>query len=111
VIVLVTGGRDYADWYTVRMTLDLIGVTLLVHGCARGADRLAEHWAQDRGVQQHAYAADWQRLGKAAGPIRNQRMLDYEPGIQLVVAFPGNSGTADMVKRARRKGIAVVEVG
>jgi hypothetical protein len=43
---------------------------------------------------------EWLSLaGPAAGPIRNQRMLDWGP--DLVVAFAGGKGTADMVRRAR----------
>lgn len=44
--------------------------------------------------------------GKAAGPIRNQRMLD-EGKPDLVVAFPGGRGTADMVRRAKAAGVPV----
>lgn len=55
-----------------------------------------------------AFPADWHRDGKAAGPIRNRRML-LEGMPDLVVAFPGGRGTADMVRRARAAGIEVVE--
>jgi hypothetical protein len=48
--------------------------------------------------------------GKAAGSIRNQRMLDAEKHIDVVVAFPGGRGTADMVRRARAAGIHVLEI-
>lgn len=53
--------------------------------------------------------ADWKTHGKRAGSIRNQKMIDdYHP--QLVVAFPGGAGTADMVRRARAAGIEVREI-
>jgi hypothetical protein len=48
--------------------------------------------------------ADWEKLGRSAGPIRNQAMLD-EGRPDLVVAFPGHHGTADMVRRARAAGV------
>lgn len=52
--------------------------------------------------------ADWSKYGKAAGPMRNQKMLDeYKP--DLVVALPGGRGTADMVSRARVAGVEVIE--
>jgi predicted Rossmann-fold nucleotide-binding protein len=35
-------------------------------------------------------------------------MMEWKP--DLVVAFPGGSGTADMVSRARGAGIEVIEV-
>jgi hypothetical protein len=51
--------------------------------------------------------AEWKKYGPAAGPIRNQRMLDWGP--DLVVAFSGGKGTADMVRRARAAGVEVIE--
>lgn len=52
----------------------------------------------------------WKDHGKAAGPIRNQLMLDdFKP--DLVVAFPGGKGTADMVKKAQDAGVTVILVG
>jgi DNA-binding MurR/RpiR family transcriptional regulator len=56
-----------------------------------------------------SYPADWEAYGKAAGPIRNQRMLD-EGKPDLVIAFsdlPTTSGTYDMIKRAKAAGIPV----
>ena len=53
--------------------------------------------------------ADWEKLGRKGGPIRNQLMLD-EGRPDLVVAFPGRRGAADMVRRARTACIEVIEV-
>ena len=105
--VLVCGGRDYAKADYVSRVLDGLSVTTLVHGGARGADILAGHWALRHGVNTEVFYADWAR-GKRAGPERNQRMLDSKP--DLVVAFPGGRGTADMVRRAKAAGIEVIEV-
>jgi UDP-N-acetylmuramoylalanine-D-glutamate ligase len=55
------------------------------------------------------YEADWDTHGKAAGPIRNKRMLD-EGKPDLVVAFPGGRGTANMISQARKAGVEVIEV-
>lgn len=113
--VIVCGGRDYADTATLRCTLfDIHAKTPighLWHGNARGADREAARWAQEfpqLGISVHAVPADWTRYGKRAGPLRNQKMLGQ--GIDLVVAFPGGRGTADMVKRAKAAGVQVIEV-
>lgn len=54
--------------------------------------------------------ADWEDLGRKAGPIRNQRMLD-DGRPELVVAFPGGPGTAHMCRIAREAGVEVIEVG
>lgn len=110
--VLVTGGRDFHDRELVFPTLDRLHdtyrFTVLIHGDASGADRLSGEWASERGVKVEAQPADWKRYGRAAGPIRNQQMLQEKPG--LVVAFPGGKGTADMVKRAKAAGLEVVLV-
>jgi YspA, cpYpsA-related SLOG family len=112
-VVLVCGGRDYSDWFRVCDELgtlvSLHGIRRIVHGNARGADNLAMNWADWQKVPQSKYPADWARYGLSAGSIRNQKMLDSEP-IDLVVAFPGGSGTADMVRRARAAGIPVTEI-
>lgn len=84
-------------------------VALVIHGAAPGADSLAKEWADLRGIAENGYPADWTRFGRKAGPIRNQRMLDQgKPDI--VIAFPGGRGTADMVRRARTAGIPALEV-
>ena len=109
--VLVCGGRDFADRDTVFRALNALaekyGRLNVIQGGARGADRLALDWAlQAPSVQLSNYPADWQRHGKAAGAIRNQQMLD-EGKPDLVLAFPGGRGTADMVRRAKAAGIPV----
>lgn len=107
--VIVCGGRDYADHERVGEILDRLDEmyedVMIVHGNAPGADQLAEAmWFGE--VERHP--ADWEAYGRAAGPIRNKQML--EAGADLVIAFPGGRGTADMVKRARDAGVVVVEV-
>lgn len=107
--VLVCGGRDYVNRERVFYALDSyhrrrgpIGV--VIHGAARGADTLAGEWAWQAGVSIDQYPADWQAHGKRAGPLRNARMLaSGKPDV--VIAFPGGAGTADMVRRATAAGI------
>ena len=105
--VLVCGSRDWSDWDTVWRILDEIQPSLVIEGCARGADRLAETWAKERGVPIAHYPADWMRLGKSAGPRRNEYMLAYSRP-DLVVAFSlGTRGTADMIRRAKIANVPV----
>jgi predicted Rossmann-fold nucleotide-binding protein len=111
--VLVCGGRTYSDRDALARVLAELrhtrGITLLIAGGARGADTLAEEWAKSQGIACEVYQADWNGLGRTAGPIRNQRMLDGGRP-ELVVAFPGGRGTADMVRRARAAGVETLEV-
>jgi len=108
--VLVCGGRDYDDRARVFAELDALQpIRMVIHGNARGADTLAGIWCRHRSVQEVACPAQWSKFGKRAGPMRNEAMLGHSP--DLVLAFPGGTGTADMVRRARRAGVRVVEVG
>lgn len=110
---IVCGGRDYEDRVHVHAELCRIdaerGIDEVHQGGARGADRLAKNWALDHGKRHFEHKAQWLKFSKGAGPIRNRQML-MDSKADLVIAFPGGTGTADMVARARRQGVEVIEV-
>jgi predicted Rossmann-fold nucleotide-binding protein len=116
--ILVCGGRGYQDKETVWRTLDRLhaerGIAAIIHGAATGADLLAAEWAWERGktagVLACSYPADWQKYGRAAGPIRNTEML-LKSRPDGVVAFPGGPGTRDCIRRAEAAGLKVWRVG
>lgn len=108
--VLVCGGRYFTDYTLLEDALaDLPPITHIIHGGARGADSLADRFADENFIWCTEFKADWGKHGKAAGPIRNQQMLD-EGKPDLVVAFPGGVGTADMVRRAKKAGVKTIEI-
>ncbi len=112
--VLVCGGRDCQDPLYVENTLDRLLAARgpfrqLIHGGARGADRMAGKWARDHGVLEWDFLPEWHRVGASYGLSRNQRMI-AEGAPDLVVAFPGGSGTDSMCELARAAGIEVLEV-
>lgn len=111
--ILVCGGRNFSNKerleYILSHTIWWEIITCLIHGGAKGADSLAGEWAERIGIKVEVYPADWDKFGKAAGGIRNQQMLD-EGDPDLVIAFPGGSGTADMIRRSRKAGIEVLQV-
>ncbi len=111
--VLVTGGRDYSDAGLVNAALDKLhqdfGVTVLIHGAATGADTLAANWADANAIPQLPFKVtrdDWNRLGRRAGPLRNQEML-LKGRPDVVLAFPGGRGTSNMVSLAKAAGVPV----
>ena len=110
--VIVCGGRDYADVDTIREHLGLLRAVspdaAIIHGAAPGADSLAGYVAGTLGFDVEVHPANWAKHGRAAGPIRNQEMLDS--GADLVIAFPGGRGTQDMASRAERAGIPVERI-
>jgi hypothetical protein len=127
VVVIVTGGRDYAN--ESFMKEELLGydpsIVIIRHGAASGADTLAGRVATELGFEVQPIPADWSgpcgidcRKGHrrkrgngsdycpAAGPRRNKLMLDL--GADVVHAFPGGTGTKDMIRQARERGIPTV---
>lgn len=105
--VLVCGGRNYADETRVNAVLSILAPAVIIEGCARGADHLAEMWAASHNVPILHFPADWVRWRGLAGPRRNAQMLS-EGKPDLVVAFKGGTGTADMIARAAAAGVPVV---
>jgi len=111
--LLVFGGREWADRPTIGRALrkaQAQGVATLVHGGCRGADRAAAEAARTLGMTVDAYPAEWERDGKAAGHLRNQRMLDegrpdYAIGFHTDLAE--SKGSADMLRRCQAEGLPV----
>ena len=78
----------------------------VVCGMARGVDLCGKRWAENRGIPVKEFPADWDMLGKAAGPARNGSMARYADA--LLVVWDGKSkGTANMIKQARELGLSV----
>jgi len=112
--VLVCGGRYFKDLPLLDGSLDKLkadyGISAVIHGGAAGADLMASFWAGFNRIPVEVYHANWKKHGRAAGPMRNQRMID-EAKPDFVVAFPGGSGTADMKRRALKAGLPVITYG
>src|SRR5713226_7587092 len=124
--ILVCVDRNWADYAMIRTALWNIAITMpdeypstfvrVINGAARGADRLSSYAAKSLGLGLKESPADWIKYSKAAGPIRNQQMLDEDP-IDLVLAFHdeidwndlenAKGGTADMVRKAKKAGIKI----
>lgn len=108
--VLVCGDREWDNFEVPRRVLgELPAETIIVHGNCRGADKIAGQVARYQlGLRVIPVPADWQQYGKAAGAIRNQKMLDDYP-ISRVIGFHDrfdeSKGTKDMVDRAERAAI------
>ncbi len=110
---MICGGRDWRDADAVDRTLDSLHAARgpfdrLIHGGARGVDRIAGEWARKNGVLEWNFLPEWHRAGTPDGSARNQHMI-ATGAPDLVVAFPGGFGTADMVERAKAAGIEVIE--
>jgi hypothetical protein len=111
--VLVCGGRDYTDSAFVSYVLDVIhakkSITLVIHGCANGADSFAQQWSEAHPGECTSFGvpADWKKHGSRAGPVRNRLMLELGKP-DLVIAFEGGAGTRDMTAAAVAAGVRVL---
>ena len=110
--ILVCGGRDFSDFELLDKVLmsfencAMGPISAIIHGDARGADSIAGAWARVNNKEEIPFPANWEKHGKAAGPIRNAEML-LQTRPCCVVAFPGGIGTSDMIKRSKKAGYRV----
>lgn len=111
--VIIAGSREFNDYLLLKTKCDeLIGIyntpyIEIVHGGCRGADKLGEKYANDKGYKIKEFPADFRTHGKAAGPLRNRQMAQYA---DMLIAFrlPGESrGTDDMIRQAYKYGLEV----
>lgn len=111
-IIIVTGSRVWTDRKTLFHRLNTCHavepITLLVQGGAKGADDLAIDWAVTNWVHWETVDAEWDLHGKAAGMIRNRKMLDLYPTAK-VEAFPiGKSvGNRGCIREAQKRRMPV----
>lgn len=117
--ILVCGSRHFHDYDKLYSEIngilfdkgnyeDYAMVSCIISGHAKGADTLGEQYAKNNNIPLEIYPADWNKHGKAAGPIRNKQMLD-EGKPDLVIAFMAKDsrGTKNMVNQATKAGVEV----
>ncbi|MGV1787340.1 MULTISPECIES: SLOG family protein [Agrobacterium] len=118
--VLICGGRDMdridawnwleknaMDELSFASGLSNFTIDKIIHGGCRGADEGAGEWATSEHIPVAVCQADWKKHGKAAGPIRNQLMIDlHKP--DFLIALPGGKGTENMIRLAESHGIKVI---
>ena len=115
--VLICGSRGWQDKRPIWDVLQMLeregyvaGVTI-VHGDARGADRIAATLAPNCGHRVEPHPAAWRLHGRRAGYLRNAEML--ASGIDHVYAFRSagvSKGTDQMITLAREAGVPVTVV-
>ena len=116
--VLISGDRHWVN--RERMTclfLLLPTNSVIIHGCCRGADMMAESVALELNRKYNSkftfqrFPADWTQ-GLKAGPLRNIEMVNENP--HLVLAFhndiKNSKGTKNLVSVAVKKKCVVILV-
>jgi len=105
---IIAGGRDVNDYALLLAAIEEANFTIteVVSGGAKGADALGEQYAESMNLTLKIYPADWEKNGRAAGPIRNRQMAEY--GEQLIALWDGKSrGTKNMIETATKKGLTI----
>jgi len=97
----VVGGRNFNNYELLRTKLDQLQIGKIISGGAQGADRLAEKYAQEKGIPLQVFPADWSRYGRAAGPIRNEEIVKNANA--LIAFWDGTSpGTKSSIALAQK---------
>ena len=103
--VIVAGSRDFDDYKLLKSKLDFYLKNkkdiVIMSGTARGADKLGEQYAKEKGYQLLKFPADWNTYGKRAGYIRNKEMLKNADAV--ICFWDGISkGTEHMIEITRK---------
>lgn len=110
--LIVAGGRDEditdAHYIILERVVNLLYPVVIIEGGQRGIDTFARNWAKLKHIHKGTFEADWDRHGKAAGPIRNRQMAKVADAVLL---FNGGIGTRRMRQIAREEGLVVIEAG
>jgi len=106
---IIAGGREFeisSNELEEVIKKSGIIITELVSGCATGVDKAGEFWAKLNNIPIKKFPADWDRLGRSAGPIRNQLMAQYAEA--LIAIWDGRSpGTKNMITTAEKRKLKV----
>jgi len=108
--IIIAGSRNFNDYNLLKSSCDNLLTQFtnieIVSGTARGADKLGEKYARERGYDIKEFPANWDKHGKSAGYIRNDEMAQYAD--MLIAFWDGTSkGTKHMIDLANKRGIKV----
>jgi len=102
----VVGSRSFNNYSLLESYLTLLIPFHLISGGAKGADQLAELFANENNLGKTIHLPDWKTFGKSAGFLRNQLIvLDSD----FILAFwDGKSkGTKSTIDLAKRNNVSV----
>ncbi len=109
--VVIAGGRNFTDYIKLCEVCDHIlqdqtNVEIVSGAYYKGADKLGEQYATEKGFRLTKFPADWNRFGKAAGPKRNEQMAKYADA--LIAFWDGESvGTKHMIEAAKSRNLKI----
>lgn len=102
--LLIAGSRDFNDYELLKSEIDKLAKQFIngfeiISGCAKGADKLGEQYAEENNLPVLKYPAQWEQYGKFAGIMRNEQMAKIAD--MCIVFWNGKSkGTKNMIEKA-----------
>ncbi len=108
--VIVSGGRHYVlsadDFLLIEATMRAVGAKMICTDGGAGVAEQVEVWAQRGGVPVLKVTANWRHDGPATPEERNTSLVGLA---RTVIAFPGEGTIDDLLEKARRRRLRVVE--
>lgn len=105
--VIIAGSRHMPKTDFYQLILGIINsgfnITEEVCGKAKGADTWGWLWAKSAGIPTKEFPAEWDKYGKAAGPIRNKQMADYADAL-IVFIYQNSRGSKNMLEQMQKLG-------
>lgn len=111
--VAIAGTRSIKNLQLIIDKLDELRIAgnnnTIITGCANGADNAARNYAFVKNVKIQIHEADWEKYGRAAGPMRNKQMIK---NASILICFWNliSPGTRNMITQATKKGIPILVV-
>ncbi len=108
---IIAGSRECHHYHLVCQAIEEAGweITAVISGCARGVDSFGEQYAAEHGIPVERHPADWKKLGRKAGPLRNHEMAQCADAL-IAVLYPGSRGTENMIQQARDAGLKYIYI-
>jgi len=99
----VVGSRSFDNYFIMEQTLTPHLPFVLVSGGAKGADSLAERFAQENDLETIIHFPEWKKYGRRAGYVRNTFIVR---DCDKLVAFwdEKSKGTKMTIDLAKEKG-------
>ncbi|MBL4559392.1 MAG: DUF2493 domain-containing protein [Labilibaculum sp.] len=109
--IIIAGGRNFTDYQKLckvcdQLLQDQTNIEIISGAYYKGADKLGEQYAKEKGYKITRFPANWNKYGKAAGPKRNEQMANYSDA--LIAFWDGESrGAKNMIQLARSNNLEV----
>lgn len=112
--IIIAGSRTFNDYELLEESLNeyiadafqkKVDSIEIISGTAKGADSLGEKYAIEHNYLIKRFSADWDKYGKSAGYIRNEKMADYaskEKGVLFAFWDAKSKGTKNMINIAKK---------